>query len=343
MPSSALLSARMSYAAAVIGCVTYGIYFVLAVISIRFLLKRRTAGKQYAHRIILAYTVLMLVVSTGYFVCAAIWSEVEFVESTNDISVYDTLVNSPLAILKDTFYVVNIWLADSLLLYRTFVTWGGSYLIIIVPTCLWAGAVATGIALLVDTARPLANLDQGPIIHFQTAFYCLSISLNILCTLSIAGKLWMQHRRVQALRAASSWSYTSIIAIVVESAALYSVCGIIYIPLIVRSLPLQFPVTALVGSLTSIAPTLIILRIALISLTPGGTTATDSTVITLSRLRTGRSGGAIAVAVDNLPTGSGTSVTEYGGSKSRVTRVGDTWSEDNTKLPTVDTRGVSVV
>ncbi|KAI0324257.1 hypothetical protein GY45DRAFT_1349503 [Cubamyces sp. BRFM 1775] len=250
MPSQALLSARMSYAAAVLACVTYGIYLVIAVICIYILLKRRSASKTYAHRIILSYTVLMLIVSTGYFVCGAVWSEVEFVESTADISVYDTLLNSPLAVLKDTLYVVNIWLADSLLLYRTFVIWGGSYFIVTIPACLWMGAVATGIALLYNTAQPLANLNQGVIIHFQTSFYCLTISLNILCTLLIAGKLWMQHRRVQALRAAGAWSYTMVIAIIVESAALYSLCGIIYIPLIVRSLPLQFPITALVGSLT---------------------------------------------------------------------------------------------
>ena len=57
----------------------------------------------------------MLIVTTIYTIAAIVWSEVEFVESTVDISVFDTLLDSPLAILKDTAYTFNIWLADSLI------------------------------------------------------------------------------------------------------------------------------------------------------------------------------------------------------------------------------------
>ncbi|CDO72006.1 hypothetical protein BN946_scf184943.g41 [Trametes cinnabarina] len=301
-----LTNARMSYAAAVLGCMTYGIYLVLAAICIHFLLKRRS--KTNSQRIILAYTIVMLFLSTGYFVSATIWSEVEFVESTANIAVFDTLLNGRLAILKDTFYTTNIWLADSMLIYRLYVVWGGSVLIILLPICLWIGAVcayllphrsersrtdcdichppATGIALLVNTAKPSASLVQTTIINFQTAFYCLSITLNILTTLLIAGRLWYQHRQMKSLRAPSAhWDYTSIIAIVIESAALYSICGIIYIPLIVRQLPLQFPITALIGSFTSIAPSLIILRVALGTAVTQETTAKASMIFRLTKLR----------------------------------------------------------
>ncbi|KAL7278323.1 LOW QUALITY PROTEIN: hypothetical protein ACG7TL_008299 [Trametes sanguinea] len=300
-----LTNARMSYAAAVLGCLTYvlspprntlrriiadiaatGVYLVLAAICIHFLLKRRS--KTNSQRVILAYTIVMFILSTGYFVSATIWSEVEFVESTEDIALFDTLLNGRLAILKDTFYTTNIWLADSLLrqIYRLFVVWSGSVLIIIVPICLWIGAVSTGIALLVNTAKPAATLVQADIIHFQTAFYCLSISLNILTTLLIAGRLWYQHRQVKSLRAPTAhWDYTSVIAIVIESAALYSICGIIYIPLVVRQLPLQFPITALIGSFTSIAPSLIILRVALGTAVTQETSTKASMIFRLTKLR----------------------------------------------------------
>jgi hypothetical protein len=42
--------------------------------------------------------------------------------------------------------------------------------------------------------------------------------------------------------------YTDIVAILVESAALYSICGLIYIPLFALNLPLQYPFAALLGS-----------------------------------------------------------------------------------------------
>ncbi|KAI9060761.1 hypothetical protein FKP32DRAFT_1577299 [Trametes sanguinea] len=316
-----LTNARMSYAAAVLGCLTYGVYLVLAAICIHFLLKRR--AKTNSQRVILAYTIVMLILSTGYFVSATIWSEVEFVESTEDIALFDTLLNGKLAILKDTFYTTNIWLADSLLIYRLFVVWSGSVLIIMVPICLWISAVATGIALLVNTAKPAASLVQADIIHFQTAFYCLSISLNIITTLLIAGRLWYQHRQVKSLRAPSAhWDYTSIIAIVVESAALYSICGIIYIPLVVRQLPLQFPITALIGSFTSIAPSLIILRVALGTAVTQETSTKASMIFRLTKLR---SDATASTAVASTPGQTTSGMSGAMASKVRITDPESSW------------------
>lgn len=166
--------------------------------------------------------------------------------------------------------------------------------------------IGTGIALLVNSAQPLADLDQARIIDLQTAFYCLTISMNILCTLFIAGRLWYQQRMMRQFSSSATWGYSSLIAVVIESAALYSTCGILYIPLIIRKLPLQYPITALIGSLTvrnmialetegssliwapqSIAPNLIILRIALGTAVSSESKVKTSIVFKLSKLRGG--------------------------------------------------------
>ncbi|TBU39965.1 hypothetical protein BD309DRAFT_968480 [Dichomitus squalens] len=259
--SSKLTSARNSYAASVIAGVTYGAYAVLAAICIHFLLKRRSNTR--SQKIILAYTILMLAMTTLYYVSGCVWAEVEFVESTMNIDVYDLQTNSRLSVLKDTAYVINIYLADSLLIYRVWVVWGGAILVVIIPCLLWCGTVSTGIGLLWACSRPTASLVESSIINWQTSFYSCTVSHNIVCTIFIAGRLWYHHRKTRNLRTSAAWSYSSIIAVVIESAALYSLAGIIYIPLVVRMLPAQFAVTAVIGSITSIAPNLIILRMAL--------------------------------------------------------------------------------
>lgn len=86
---------------------------MLAAICIHFLLKRRS--NTLSHRIILAYTILMLTVTTIYYASGCVWAEVEFVESTANIELYDLQTNSRLSVLKNTAYVFNIYLADSLL------------------------------------------------------------------------------------------------------------------------------------------------------------------------------------------------------------------------------------
>jgi hypothetical protein len=57
----------------------------------------------------------MFIVSTIYFCTATKWSEIEFVESTVNPAAFATLLSSKIAIAKDTASVVNIWLADALI------------------------------------------------------------------------------------------------------------------------------------------------------------------------------------------------------------------------------------
>lgn len=90
-----------------------GIYVVLAGISMYYLLQHRQHTKgQY---VLIAYTCAMFTVSTIYFCSAAKWSEIEFVESTVNPALFASSLSSPIAIAKDTASVVNIWLADSLI------------------------------------------------------------------------------------------------------------------------------------------------------------------------------------------------------------------------------------
>lgn len=132
--SSTLTAARMSYAAAVVGCVTYGqplffavitallisiigCYAIIAIIALHYLLKHRRRSSQ---RLVLAYTISLFVINTIYFIAAAKWSELEFVESTVNPGIFATLESSPIAILKNSTFVICIWLADSLIVSSSF-------------------------------------------------------------------------------------------------------------------------------------------------------------------------------------------------------------------------------
>ena len=113
-------------------------------------------------------------------------------------------------------------------------------------------SAGVGITLLVMTAKPAASFFGDLIINLQTAFFCISISLNIICTVLIAGMLWYRQwhlRRLGSLHA-NTPTFNGAIAIIVESAALYSVVGIIVIPTVVRQLPLQSVMVTLIGTVT---------------------------------------------------------------------------------------------
>ncbi|KAJ7185523.1 hypothetical protein C8R46DRAFT_1060845, partial [Mycena filopes] len=250
--TAALTAARMSYAAALVASVSYGVYIVLAYQCIRRLI-RRTKKWTTGRAALLAYTVLLFMLQTIYFVAGCKWSEIEFVETTVDPAIFASQHASVLAVLKATVYIVNIWMADAFILYRAYIVWGGHY-ILVAPLLTYLGAVAMGIGLLVELSRPGATFGQVAIINFGTPFWSLSVTTNVSATIFIAGRL--TYRR----RATHSKLFVS--AIFAESAALYAIVALIYIPLFARNLALQYPFSALMGTVVTIAPTLIILRMA---------------------------------------------------------------------------------
>jgi hypothetical protein len=83
---------------------------------------------------------------------------------------------------------------------------------------------------------------------FGTAFWSISVSLNVISTLLIAGQLLWHQRSLRQAGLQHSDQYTGIVAVLAESAALYSICGLIYIPLFARNLTLQYPFSALFNS-----------------------------------------------------------------------------------------------
>ncbi|KAJ7771054.1 hypothetical protein DFH07DRAFT_804692 [Mycena maculata] len=263
--SSALTAARMSYAAAIVGCVGYGIYVVLAYQCIRRLIGR-TQTWTTSRVALLTYTSLLFAVQTIYFVAACKWSEIEFVETAVDPAVFASQQSSMLSVLKGTGYTINIWFADAFILYRAYIVWGRHYALL-APLATYIGALATGIGLLVEISKPGAAFGQTALINFGTPFLSLSVTTNVLSTILIAGRLTHHRRAIHRIHQ-NGQGHSTVSAIFAESAALYAIVALVYIPLFARNLTLQYPFSALMGAVTSIAPTLIILRMA------GGTAVT---------------------------------------------------------------------
>ena len=102
-----------------------------------------------------------------------------------------------------------------------------------------------------QSSHPGLSLYSKEPLAFGTAYYTLSLGTNIVLTVLIVARLIIYRRAHAAhLPPEHTQHYLSLATLIVESAALYSLCGIVYIPLVVRMLPLQFPITALIGSLT---------------------------------------------------------------------------------------------
>jgi len=84
--------------------------------------------------------------------------------------------------------------------------------------------------LMAQLTQPNGNIWTKLSISFATPYWSLSIALNIILTSLIVSKiLWMRRSVSQSLGSQHSKQYTSIVAMLIESAAMYSIAGLVYI------------------------------------------------------------------------------------------------------------------
>jgi hypothetical protein len=139
--------------------------------------------------------------------------------------------------------------------------WDKNYYVTLFPAVVWlgvAGASMTYSLICLDTE--VLNTDVAILINLvQTS---LSILLNLAATALIAGRLLLFRRALVRSGVPPSGLYTSLSGIFVESAALYTACGVLYLPFAEADSALIDPFALLVRCLSFLGPALIQLRIA---------------------------------------------------------------------------------
>ncbi|KAJ7074778.1 hypothetical protein C8F01DRAFT_1225195 [Mycena amicta] len=160
-------------------------------------------------------------------------------------------------------YVLLSWLADGLVLWRFWLIWGSNYWYTAFPALMLLGSIVSSLALIVASFRLENSFWAGLSIQFGTAYWSLSISLNILLTLLITGRIMLLRRRIRSsLGTQHTQKYFSAVAMLVESAALYAIVGLIFIITYARSSTVQNLIFPPLGQVQGIAPMLILARVA---------------------------------------------------------------------------------
>ncbi|KAL0067844.1 hypothetical protein AAF712_005012 [Marasmius tenuissimus] len=85
-----------------------------------------------------------------------------------------------------------------------------------------------GTLYLYQLSQPSANLFTGQAIDFGLPYFVLSTSLNILLTILLCSRLIFHQRRIAKTLMRPQVPYMSIVAMLVESSAIYAVCSIIF-------------------------------------------------------------------------------------------------------------------
>jgi len=155
-------------------------------------------------------------------------------------------------------YILS-WLLDILLIHRCFVIWNWHVIVVVFMSLLLLANVVMAILTLVSSSKGAVYTS----INFQLAYLSISFSTNFIYTLLVAGRLLFMRRQIKAaLGEEHSKFYTSVAAMIVESSALYSAFGVIYVVTFALHNNVENLIFLWIIHVQAIAQLLIILRVA---------------------------------------------------------------------------------
>lgn len=186
--------------------------------------------------------------------------------------------------VSGVFASLNILIADCVLIWRAWVVWDRNYKIVVVPII---GAILEiifdGFFLYQDIGHTSSTSlsNWGPdAVDWGTAYFTMSLITTVLSTCLVVFRIAAMGRG--ASHAVSLRSYRGVIEIVIESAALYAVSLIIFLAFFIRDDPRSVYPQAILNSVTGIAPTLIVARVASGRARPDESWATNSSATVTS-------------------------------------------------------------
>ncbi|THH23103.1 hypothetical protein EUX98_g8081 [Antrodiella citrinella] len=215
----------------------YGIQLVMYVSCALFLFKQRRERKTSLY--ILAYITLLLAIQTIYCAVQARTVQVMYVDNRNYPGgpwqyFLDTQSQAINVIFFATLFLVT-FLSDLLVLWRCWVIWTSSgkikaYLVTIFPAIMLLASFVMGTLWTLQSSQPGLSLYSKLPMAYGTSYYAISLGSNIILTILITVRLLLYRRDLlKHLPAEHAKHYVSLAAIIVESAALYSVFALIFL------------------------------------------------------------------------------------------------------------------
>jgi len=241
-PESQLFDEKTWLQGGILSAVAYGINLTLFILNVSLL--RMRAKLEIKHDIrakrqticLLIYVCVIFILSTLTMASQAEMTQLGFIDDRDfpgGPAAYEELkFSSPISSLGNYCVCLMIWFSDSLLLWRCFVIYKSSrtsvWLVMALPGLLLLASFVTGIIYLARVSQPSSS--PWSISTLTLVYVTISFGVNVVLTLMIVIRLYFFRRRTsKVLGPRHAVHYTSIIAILVESAALVDITLLFFI------------------------------------------------------------------------------------------------------------------
>jgi len=233
----------------------FGLYVALFGSCLHILLRnRRSLQKSILAAIVLMFLFAMAdivwgIVNMHHFILAG-----KIDADDMDAEAHQGQAEIPIKILQCKFllYITSNVIADTLLIYRCYTLWNRSRRIIILPCSVLLGGTICGYLFVGMADEEYTSRD------LLQAFLFATLSINLLMTSLIAGRIWWIARKTRTIIGPKlTKKYRTSIAIFIESGLVYSIYVILDV--VLHCLLLDAGLVQIVG----LVPTLMIVQIGM--------------------------------------------------------------------------------
>ncbi|KAG2123756.1 hypothetical protein DEU56DRAFT_829078 [Suillus clintonianus] len=271
--SNTLLAEKGWLQGTVVSAVAYGIGVALYFMCFHLLFRQMTRTNYRKHLPLLMHITVTFILSTLFMAALANFTQLAFIQDRNypggPNAFEDDMFGIPVDNLGNVCGLIAMLLSDGLVVWRCFVIYKGCrvpmWIIMLLPGLIFAASVVMGIMWLlqVTSSSPYVSPAQFHSINYTIPYPSLSLALNIIVTIVIVLRLLTYRYHISKVLGSSyGTQYTSIAAMLIESAALYSVFSVAFLTLFLLNSPVAEIFVDSLNQIQVIAMLLIVFRVA---------------------------------------------------------------------------------
>ncbi|KZT71226.1 hypothetical protein DAEQUDRAFT_810186 [Daedalea quercina L-15889] len=218
----------------------YGIFFVLSVISLYILARRRedivNAALNVRGKRRIAYmtpmsvaAIFIFITNTAHWIVAVyrLFSGFMYYEDGTQPTAYYTNPSMATEVAQNTLLMISLIIGDAMIIYRLWLVWAYNIPVTVFPLSTLIGLIVCAVGSIYASAlsKPGENIFATATGRWITANCVFTLCTNVYSTATIAWRIWRANSQV---RQYGGSSLMGVIGILIESAALYTVWTILF-------------------------------------------------------------------------------------------------------------------
>ncbi|KAK0488144.1 hypothetical protein EDD18DRAFT_644796 [Armillaria luteobubalina] len=248
----------------ILAALLYGIYTGIVAVTL-WAVASRNPDQDYRRPHFLVFIILLLYIMAIFDIYYEWAGDVlHFItKGTNFWDGYNSALAPPIQLTSDISAILSTNLADATLIWRCWIVWDRSWRVVLVPiACTIMATVSRGIVTYYTTFAPITSIPPQAIyleniVNWAVLYSSVILATLLWCTIFIVYRIL----RVGGA-AAMKGVYRRVIEMLVESALLYSAVIVVLLVFEVRNQGAAAYVEELAIAMRSIAPTILVGRVA---------------------------------------------------------------------------------